>query len=72
MRLPAPPTRRIEILDSGDVERGEIPVVEIPTAVLRDGCRCSLAASLAEFCWLGVGRSQAVPSPSRKIRNPSP
>jgi hypothetical protein len=34
---PTPPTRRIEILDSGDVERGEIPVVEIPASVWTDG-----------------------------------
>ncbi len=30
-RPPSPPTRPIAILDSGGVERGEIPVVEIPT-----------------------------------------
>lgn len=29
-RLPSPPTRRILVLESGDVERGEIPVVTIP------------------------------------------
>ncbi len=29
-RPPAPPTRRITVLETGDVERGEIPVVEIP------------------------------------------
>ena len=28
-RPPAPPTRRLETLESGEVERGEIPVVEI-------------------------------------------
>ena len=32
-RPPAPPTRRIEILDSGEVKRGDIPVVEIPGVV---------------------------------------
>ncbi len=32
-RPPAPPTRRITILDSGGVERGEIPVVEIPRVI---------------------------------------
>ena len=32
-RPPSPPTRRIEILETGEVERGEIPVVEIPVAV---------------------------------------
>ena len=32
-RLPWPPTRRITKLDSGDVERGQIPVVEIPLVV---------------------------------------
>ena len=31
-RPPAPPTRRIEVLESGAVERGEIPVVEISGA----------------------------------------
>jgi hypothetical protein len=36
-RQPSPPTRRIEILESGDVERGEIPVVEIPVAVWSAG-----------------------------------
>ena len=29
-RPPSPPTRRIEVSASGGVERGEIPVVEIP------------------------------------------
>ncbi len=32
-RPPWPPTRRIEKFDSGTVERGEIPVVEIPVVV---------------------------------------
>lgn len=32
-RPPSPPTRRITVLKSGDVERGEIPVVEIPVPV---------------------------------------
>ena len=32
-RPPWPPTRRIEELDSGAVERGEIPMVEIPVVV---------------------------------------
>ncbi len=32
-RTPSPPTRWIEILDSGAVERGEIPVVEISVAI---------------------------------------
>ncbi len=32
-RPPSPPTRKITKLDSGDVERGEIPVVEIPARV---------------------------------------
>ena len=31
-RPPAPPTRRIEVLESGAVERGEIPVVEVSVA----------------------------------------
>ena len=31
-RPPSPPTRQIEILDSGQVERGEIPVVELAVA----------------------------------------
>ena len=31
-RPPSPPTRRITILKSGPVERGEIPVVEVPIA----------------------------------------
>ncbi len=34
-RPPLPPTRRIEVLDSGDVERGEIPVVAVPSARAR-------------------------------------
>ncbi len=32
-RPPAPPTRSITVLDSGVVERGEIPVVEIPVVL---------------------------------------
>lgn len=32
-RPPWPPTRRIEKLDSGKVERGEIPVIEIPLVI---------------------------------------
>ena len=36
-RPSVPPTRRIEVLDSGDVERGEIPIVEIAGAVSSDG-----------------------------------
>ncbi len=32
-RPPSPPTRRITQLDSGTIERGEIPVVEIPLEV---------------------------------------
>ncbi len=32
-RPPAPPTRRITVLESGAVERGEIPVVEMPVVV---------------------------------------
>ncbi len=32
-RPPWPPTRRIEKLDSGDGERGEIPVVEIALVI---------------------------------------
>ncbi len=32
-RTPSPPTRWIEILDSGAVERGEVPVVEISVAI---------------------------------------
>ncbi len=32
-RPPSPPTRQIMVLDSGTVERGEIPVVEIPLVV---------------------------------------
>ncbi len=32
-RPPWPPTRRIEKVDSGTVERGEIPEVEIPSVV---------------------------------------
>ncbi len=32
-RPPSPPTRQITTLDSGAVERGEIPVVEIPVTV---------------------------------------
>ena len=36
-RPPAPPTRRIEVLESGEVERGEIPVVEISVVALSDG-----------------------------------
>ncbi len=32
-RPPPPPTRRITILDSGAVERGDIPLVEIPLRV---------------------------------------
>ncbi len=36
-RPPSPPTRRIEILDSGEVERGEIPVVEISVSVWASG-----------------------------------
>ncbi len=32
-RLPWPPTRRITKLDSGDVERGVIPVIEVPAPV---------------------------------------
>jgi hypothetical protein len=36
-RAPSPPTRRIEVLESGDVARGEIPVVEIPAAVWSAG-----------------------------------
>ncbi len=31
-RPPSPPTRRITVLESGDVERGEVPVVEIGPA----------------------------------------
>ncbi len=30
-RPPSPPTRPLTVLESGDVERGEIPVVEIST-----------------------------------------
>ncbi len=32
-RPPSPPTRQITALDSGDVKRGEIPVVEISVVV---------------------------------------
>ncbi|MCP4038486.1 MAG: hypothetical protein GY733_16215, partial [bacterium] len=32
-RPPLPPTRAITILDSGAVERGEIPIIEIPVRV---------------------------------------
>ncbi len=32
-RPPSPPTRRVKILDSGEVERGEIPVVELAAAL---------------------------------------
>ncbi len=32
-RPPSPPTRRITVLESGAVERGDIPVVEIPRTV---------------------------------------
>ena len=32
-RPPWPPTRRITVLDGGECERGEVPLVEIPLAV---------------------------------------
>ncbi len=38
-RPPSPPTRRIAVLDSGDVEHGEIPVVEIPVWTARSPAR---------------------------------
>ena len=32
-RPPSPPTRRITVLESGGVERSEVPVVEIPVTI---------------------------------------
>ncbi len=34
-RPPLPPTRQITVLESGAVERGEIPIVEVPVAIGR-------------------------------------
>lgn len=47
-RPPSPPTRRITILESGDVERGEIPVVEIPATVRIGGPRDPVTRALCQ------------------------
>lgn len=36
-RPPSPPTRRIKLLDSGEVKRGEIPVVELSVSIWTTG-----------------------------------
>ncbi len=51
-RPPSPPTRRITVSESGDIERGEIPVVEISVSV------GTVVASETDFA-LGVGEPRA-------------
>ena len=47
-RPPSPPTRRMRVLESGDVERGEIPVVEITATVHTAGSEPDRASRAIE------------------------